>query len=57
MNYEIEAHGEAREVYAVQADSEEEAREKFLNGDGELCICEVSGTMVESSIVSIKAES
>ena len=57
MNYEIEAHGEAREVYAVSADSEEEAREKFLNGEADLCISEVSGTIVESSIVSIRVES
>ncbi len=56
MNYEIEAHGEAREVYTIEADSEEEAREKFLNGEADLFITEVSGTIVESSIVSVKAE-
>lgn len=56
MNYEVEAHGEAREVYAVQADSEEEARAKFLEGDAELILSEVSGTVVDSSIVTITEE-
>lgn len=57
MNWEIEAHGEAREVYSVAAETEEEARAKFLAGDAELLISEVSGTVVDSSIVSVKKES
>ena len=46
--YRIEATGDVREVYHVEAESEEEAREMFLRGDvGQPTISEAS-TAIDS---------
>jgi hypothetical protein len=46
VNYLVELRGEVREVYTVEADSEEEAREIWA--DGILEISEAYGMGVES---------
>jgi hypothetical protein len=47
MDFEIEAGGDVREVYAITAKSEDEAREKFERGEcGQPAISEVSGSFI-----------
>ena len=47
--YTITAIGSAREVYVVVANSEDEAREKFANGDaGEPVLSEVEGCEIDT---------
>jgi hypothetical protein len=51
--YRIEAEGDVREVYHVEAESEDEAREMFQRGDiDNPTISEVCG----SSIVKVEVE-
>lgn len=47
--YMVELRGESREVYTVEADSAEEARERWAHGD--LYVSEVSGMEVVSVVV------
>jgi hypothetical protein len=43
----IEAHGDVRELYTVDADTEEEAREKYERGDvGQPYLSETMGTEI-----------
>ncbi len=44
--YLVETIGEAREVYAVEAESEQDARENWMHGS--LQVSEASGMEVES---------
>jgi hypothetical protein len=46
-NYTVEVQGEARELYAIEADSPEEARQIFESGkSGKAYLTEVSGASV-----------
>lgn len=51
-NYEVEVEVHGREVYQIEADSEEEARENFL----EYGTCVISETLSVEDIVSVRLD-